>query len=118
MTLKAQRKVIAEACGFIPNTFHMQGNISGWAASNVFAYREAGGATIRVPDYLNDLNAMHGAVKTLTPDQKHEMNRWLLATRPGNLTRFKWEAEADEFAEAFLRTIGQWVEETESQPCA
>lgn len=62
------------------------------------------------PDYPNDLNACRELVSNLTPDEKAEMNRLLLATRPGNLTRYKWEAEASEFCEAFLRVKGKWKE--------
>ena len=62
-------------------------------------------------DYLNDLNAMHEAEKTLNPIQAAEYARIL--------TSIAWQSEqpvfapitakADQRAEAFLRTIGKWT---------
>jgi hypothetical protein len=83
-----------------------------------------------VPDYLNDLNAMHEAEKVLTPTQR-EAFAWHLCwgkydwykspELPGNREpNGSWleESQADAFktyhstaaqrAEAFLRTIGKW----------
>jgi hypothetical protein len=77
-----------------------------------------------VPDYLNDLNAMHEAEKVLTDEQffdwskdKHtdmSYNGHLFrivdrATTPARPCRYH-SASASQRAEAFLRTIGTWEE--------
>jgi hypothetical protein len=63
------------------------------------------GVTVLLPDYLNDLNAMHEAEITLTPDQKMTLiTRDCMGDR---LTRTHF-ATAAQRAEAFLRTIGKW----------
>ena len=55
-----------------------------------------------VPDYVNDLNAMHEAEGALeTHDQANEFRRLLC----GNVS-----ATARQRAEAFLRTLGKWRE--------
>ena len=64
----------------------------------------------RIPDYLNDLNAMHKAEKTLNPIQAAEYARIL--------TSIAWQSEQPVFApmtataaqraEAFLRTLNLW----------
>ena len=60
-----------------------------------------------MPDYLNDLNAMHEAEKVL--NEAYLWNRykgWLLTwmTEPIRAT-------APQRCEAFLKTIGKWVTE-------
>jgi hypothetical protein len=72
-----------------------------------------------LPDYLNDLNAMHAAEKVLTYEQAEEFVEQLyLADQKNNLAekprpwRFNVaSATAIERAEAFLKTIGKWEEE-------
>ena len=64
----------------------------------------------KIPDYLNDLNAMHKAEKTLNPIQAAEYARIL--------TSIAWQSEQPVFApmtataaqraEAFLRTLNLW----------
>jgi len=61
---------------------------------------------IPVPDYVNDLNAMHEAEKVLTTAQATTMSQYL-HRRLGMLWGF---ATASQRAEAFLRTVGQWKE--------
>ena len=72
-----------------------------------------GAEAITILDYLNDLNAMHEAEKTLNPIKAAEYARML--------TSMAWESEQPIFApmtatarlraEAFLRTLGKWEEE-------
>ena len=61
-----------------------------------------------VPDYTQDLNAMHEAEKVLIqhPHKVHEgIYEFYLKKRVGN----EWGyATAAQRAEAFLRTIGKW----------
>ena len=66
-----------------------------------------------IPDYLEDLNAMHEAEKTLT---KKQLQTYLdiLADAPRESMYQTWStsvfATAAQRAEAFLRTIGKWKE--------
>lgn len=96
MTQEEQRRAIAEACG--------------WKTG----YRDPE-AWHPLPDYLNDLNAMHDAVMTLNADQMVSMDYHLdVVVGNGmqglNCEYFLWSATAAQRAEAFLRTIGKWKE--------
>ena len=113
MSPEAQRIAIAEACGW-----RNQGRVKGVPAlmhrwvrpgdSYVFA---------PLPDYLNDLNAMHEAEKVLTLPQQGDYTRNLMALcgtkgvwHEGSTTTLNWfwHATAAQRAEAFLKTIGKW----------
>ena len=88
MTPEQQRVAIAEACGWL----------------KVHGHSVAG-----IPDYLNDLNAMHEAEKTLT-DKAHEEFRLNLYDLIRDDSRLIVSSTASQRAEAFLRTIGKWEE--------
>lgn len=71
-----------------------------------------------IPDYLNDLNAMHEVEATLTAEQSDELfYYWLaFAVSQGRCGDQIWQyrklmahATAAQRAEAFLKTIGKWV---------
>jgi hypothetical protein len=90
MSPQAQRIAIAEACG--------------WKDEIVKAFHG-------LPDYLNDLNAMHEATHSLKKDQlRWYRNRLIELT--GTFEAI--DATAPQRAEAFLRTIGKWEEEAQS----
>ena len=96
MTKEEQRIAIAEACG--------------WKTG----YRDPE-AWHPLPDYLNDLNAMHEALKTLNEDQMVSMDHHLDVVvgngKQGlNYEYFLWSATAAQLAEAFLFTVGKWKE--------
>ena len=56
-----------------------------------------------LPDYCNDLNAMHEAEKVLTADQWYEYDSKMPLRDPQKI-----HATARQRAEAFLRTLGKW----------
>ena len=88
MNPEQQRIAIAEACG--------------WKTG----YRDPE-AWHPLPDFLNDLNAMHEVEnEVLTTAQMTTMSQYL-HRRLGVLWGF---ATASQRAEAFLRTIGKWEE--------
>jgi hypothetical protein len=58
-----------------------------------------------IPDYANDLNAMHEAEETLGPEQARQYHNRL--GRTGAV--WLWHATARQRCEAFLRTIGKWT---------
>ena len=97
MTQEEQRTAIAEACG--------------WKTE----YRDAVSSVTALPDYLNDLNAMHDAEKVLTNEQDLEYSEALEQVVEGRFVTNNAEdmrrlrsATAAQRAEAFLRTIGKW----------
>lgn len=59
-------------------------------------------------DYCSDLNAMHEAEKVLTKEHcdSYEHRLGMTVNRP-------WHATARQRAEAFLRTLGKWENQTE-----
>jgi len=104
MSPEAQRIAIAEACGLSPR--------KSW-----------GGVIIdrlgySIPDYLNDLNAMHDAIMSLDLGWRVEfkyklelvvtpiLNEMLGRCVPS--TDALINATAAQRAEAFLRTLGKW----------
>ena len=91
MTPEQQQLAIAEACG----------------EDNDSIYRDL------IPDYLNDLNAMHEAEELFYAksdtlegaERMRDYSRWLC-----NIAKYPLRAKAAQRAEAFLRTIGKWEE--------
>lgn len=105
-----QRTEIAKACGWTVGQdnhwYSPLGNDQGFWYEN------------ELPNYLNDLNAMHEAEKML---KNLIGNNWVIEYErsliyvlrrddgyPG--LPFLWKATAPQRAEAFLKTIGKWEE--------
>lgn len=71
--------------------------------------------SLGVPDYSNDLNAIHEAEKTLTIEHyaAYEMalSKFVDASgRDSDIWHYVLCATAEQRAEAFLKTIDKWVE--------
>ncbi len=104
MNKEQQRIKIAEACGFDKSHWlELKGGI-------VF------GTSGSLPDYLNDLNAMHEAEATLDCVQQFAYAAYLYY---GDPHEHAWDqvaafeiahATAAQRAEAFLRTLNLWEE--------
>jgi len=97
---------IAEACGW---TNVHPANRSGKATGTDYTSNYE-----HIPDYCNDLNAMHEAEKVLTKEQVREYQTYMydMACEIDN-TCGRWMpygATAAYRAEAFLRTLGLWEE--------
>ena len=101
---------------------HMGWNVNKEQLGGVFIYRDnKGRMQATLPDYLNDLNAMHEAEKVLRQNQfhyvdfPHELFKVITGKKwDGDMGYFFFSitnATAAQRAEAFLRTIGKWVEE-------
>ncbi len=112
MTPEAQRIAIAEACGWtqIESCTCCDGVSRGYQPT-------PGAHKKHLPDYLNDLNAMHDAEKVLTNEQDLEYSEALEQVVKGRFVTNNAEdmrrlrsATAAQRAEAFLRTIGKWRE--------
>ena len=103
MTQEKQRIAIATACGWTADSWCL--TPSGWVFADA------------VPDYHNDLNAMHEAEKVLTVAQRityaNQIGVVLSGESVGRAIPNWWfihEATAAHRAEAFLRAIGKWEE--------
>ena len=97
MKPEQQRIAIAEACG--KNVEMYENGIEGFLQ---FCYNS------KIPDYLNDLNAMHEAEDALNKESGyHEIGGYglYLVALEHNAS-----ATANQRAEAFLRTLNQWNE--------
>lgn len=105
MNPEAQRIAIAEACGW-RCTASFKEAFACWVRPDGMDHQ-----TEWLPDYLNDLNAMHGAEKVLTEEQWTDYYDNLLdTTKPSFVLRDITHATAAQRAEAFLRTLGKWEE--------
>ena len=109
MKPEKQRIAIAEACGWKnadhPDAMKLK---QGWTMPEKWCMDPKGVLRFNHhrPDYLNDLNAMHEAEKTLDYNDLNDMEESV--SFHFGVTPF--HATAAERAEAFLRTIGKWEE--------
>jgi hypothetical protein len=109
MKPEKQRIAIAEACGWKnadhPDAMKLK---QGWTMPEKWCMDPKGVLRFNHhrPDYLNDLNAMHEAEKTLDYNDLNDMEKSV--SFHFGVTPF--HATASQRAEAFLRTIGKWEE--------
>jgi hypothetical protein len=112
MKPESQRIAIAEACGWIDikPSGRLDGQILAYPPKNFIV-----GNREELPNYLNDLNAMHEAEKVLTSEQRfsyvEELEKILGLTDEVICSVISWitaHATAAQRAEAFLRTLGLW----------
>lgn len=102
MNPEKQRIAIAEACGWRKCIFRDRyGTAFGSPPGEALTYRE------ELPDYPNDLNAMHEAEKIFSGNMRIRYF-YELSNTGGNSPI---QATAAQRAEAFLKTIGKWGNE-------
>lgn len=101
MTPEQQRIAIAEACGWKWHS-KMKGSIKVWDNGLDYVFYDS-----ELPDYLNDLNAMHDAENVLTNEQWWLFVKFLTEIRGGG-TALCISANAAQRAEAFLKTLNLW----------
>ena len=117
------RIAIAEACGWMHENLTHCVNV--WEPKHCFGYAskihdEKEFFLLKIPDYTNDLNAMHEAVETLSIERRTE---WPMHLRHIVVREAKYKdnpdtgllddtwfynATARQRAEAFLRTLSKW----------
>ena len=104
MKPELQNEAIAEACGWkykgSPGFADL--NYKAWISPDGREYCEC-------PNYTGDLNAMHEAEKEIWIN-KQQWDRYKAILQDMRCDD-AIHATADQRAEAFLRTIGKWVEE-------
>ena len=98
MNEEKQRIAIAEECGYVLKHCKYHKTTS-WHTEGGFCMEEHS-----LPDYLNDLNAMHEAENTLSLQQ---IGEYMDLLRPNGVF-----ACASERAESYLRAKGKWEERT------
>ena len=124
MTEQQQRIAIAQACGWkwIQTNFEAESGLIGtdsphsgnipYQGTNYPSNRHLPTYGKAIPDYLNDLNAMHEAEKILTEVQfgDYYIEHLKMARGESQYTidRSMVCATAAQRAEAFLKTIGKW----------
>ena len=111
MNNEKQRIAIAEARGMIgPFENSEEWFENGDSDGCIIVLRDATGK--RVANYLNDLNAMHEAEKTLSREQLEsyifEMHEII---GHNHIVRYVVTATAAQRAEAFLRALGKWEDD-------
>jgi hypothetical protein len=117
MTPSKQLIAIAEACGWVEHEI----NSDSWCKNSGHKFSAPTGTSPflgrhSLPDYLNDLNAMHDAEVTLNHTDRYQYGltlcRILSIETDGGLDcadiYYTVHATAAKRAEAFLKTIGQW----------
>jgi hypothetical protein len=104
MTKEQINIAIAEACGYKNVTIGVtEGTIRVVVGYKHHTFDE------EIPDYCNDLNAMHEAEKILSDDSHADYACELVKTICRNGEWFESvSATAAQRAEAFLKTIGRW----------
>ena len=98
MTDQQQRIAIAEACGWTRKK-----GMRAWNRPN----NNGWDCLEQLPDYLNDLNAMHEAEKVLTAEQRRSYVNCIF-NLPVSECESNTFATAAQRAKAFLRAIGKW----------
>ena len=108
MNKEKQQIKIAEACGW--RLFSSFDNL--WAAPGHVVEYDCDAYPL--PDYLNDLNAMHEAVKSIPQTIMPSYFACLCRVVSSRISLYGYsaatEATAGERAEAFLRALNLWEE--------
>lgn len=112
MTQEQKRIAIVEACDPWTTSNHEGSKYRSWTD---YVERVCG-AIDEVPDYFNDLNAMHEAEKVILKNADagyaydYELNIEVGTFEDGVVNYMKlWHATAAQRAEAFGRTLGLWT---------
>ncbi len=98
-------KAIAKICGWKNLAFDV------WHNGTVGVLPTNKDVRSKIPNYCNDLNAMHEAEKFLfLKKMAHRYFLHLADFWKGNQSDYYFHSTARQRAEAFLRTLGKWEE--------
>lgn len=120
MSIVATNPTGKSANGYVGKAYRTNDSISGWDAKDgVYfkiedIFKHPNHVVGPVPDYLNDLNAISEAEKTLYKGMINQ-EYWQkgygrFTTTLAEICVTPYSATAAQRAEAFLRTIGKWEE--------
>ena len=119
MSPEAQRIAIAESQGWKgPDHPDVKKHVATWSKPEIWYMKPNGLLTwlSDIPDYTNDLNAIHKAMESLSDTQ---IGIWLLRVseicsrdcQAGKSRYSSANATASQRCEAFLKTLNLWEEE-------
>ena len=108
MTPEAQRIAIAEACGWTKCRLAIRGAGAPERGKSPYGVPPRRGYEVSLPNYTQDLNALHEAEKVLDYNQMNRYQNIELSRFVHTGTTWICSATAAQRAEAFLRTIGKW----------
>jgi len=96
MNATTQRILIARKCGY-------------WFGADEdspeeYWHHPDGGSAKYIPDYLNDLNAMHEAIQSQDKQFRAEFTSWLYPTAAAKGV-FQCELTAQDWADIFIRVL-------------
>jgi hypothetical protein len=117
MNKEKQRIAIAEACGWKMHDHpDCLAKKEGWVSRGweTWVMNPSGLLVFKhdIPNYLNDLNAMHQAEKVLRDDREAAFRGWLwLAHGQPEMRCAIVHATAAQRARAFLETLGLWEDD-------
>jgi len=102
--MKPEQQIIAiaEACKWTECEYVESLGLCKGKHKNSSAQYDSGHS--KLPDYLNDLNAMHEAEQVLDYNQLRDMEDSVLF----QFAVYPFHATASQRAQAFLRTLGLW----------
>lgn len=103
-----QRIAIAEACGWRIKRRDITG-FNVWEPDAKLPAQLSNNLENKIPNYLNDLNAMHDAENVLTNEQWWLFVEFLTEIRGGGVA-LCISATAAQRAKAFLKTLSLWTE--------
>jgi len=105
LTQEQKRIKIAEACGWINCEIIQYEGFSmkaiGYRSKSAIGFES-------LPDYFNDLNAMHEVEKTGITSDNSEDYDFCLREAMQDANDYIWSATAAQRAEAFGKTLGLW----------
>ena len=115
MTNEQINIAIAEACGIVGpfenrwiKEVEMEGGLTGYESYGLTGFVKD--ELVFVPDYCNDLNAMHEAEKQIRNGDWTRYCQYLAEYGGGSVRFVSVHATAQNRAKAFLKTIGKWEE--------
>lgn len=105
MTHEKQRIALAEWAGYVELDYETQARI-------LYGRQGSRGALVKIPDYLNDLNAVH-LLEMKLPKPKLPQDYWNVGygrfkTILSNITSEPYSATAAQRCEAILKTLNLW----------
>jgi len=109
MSPEQQRTTIAEACGWVMKTEQVEHTNGYQWTEKRKVWVSPTGKRGELPNYLNDLNAMHEAEETLGSYIPKLMRYIYILKDTSPLPCVR--ATAAQRAEAFLKTIGKWEDD-------
>ena len=112
MSPDSQRIAIAEACGWTKCRLAIKGAGAPERGKSPYGVPPRRGYEVSLPNYTQDLNAMHEVEDGLPAGKWTRYCQYLAEFGQGSVRFVSVHSNAAQRAEAFLRTIGKWEDAT------